>query len=45
MHAVLHKALEQAMKWGLVVRDVTDLVDPPSPGKPAPPTWNVEQAK
>lgn len=45
MHAVLHKALDQAMKWGLVVRNVTDLVDPPSPGKKAPVTWNVEQSK
>lgn len=36
MHAVLHKALDQAMKWGMVVRNVTDLVDPPSPAKQRP---------
>jgi integrase len=29
LHAVLHKALDQAMRWGLVVRNVSDLVDPP----------------
>lgn len=45
MHAVLHKALEQAMKWGLVVRNVCDLVDSPQPTKKAPTTWTVEQSK
>jgi integrase len=45
MHAVLHKSLDQAMKWGLVVRNVTDLVDPPSPAKKSPVTWTVEQSK
>lgn len=45
MHVVLHKALEQAMKWGLVIRNVTDLVDPPSPVKKTPTTWTVEQSK
>lgn len=45
MHAVLHKALEQAMKWGLVVRNVTDLVDSPQPAKKTPATWTVEQSK
>ena len=28
-HAVLHRALKQALKWGLVVRNVCDAVDPP----------------
>ena len=45
MHAVLHKAMEQAMKWGLVVRNVTDLVDPPAGGKKAIVTWTVEESK
>lgn len=45
MHAVLHKALEQAMKWGLVVRNVCDLVDSPKPANKAPATWTVEQSK
>ena len=45
MHAVLHRALEQAMKWGLVFRNVTDLVDPPSSKKPELVTWNVQEAK
>ncbi len=29
IHAVLHKALSQAEKWGLVVRNVADAVDAP----------------
>lgn len=29
IHAVLHTALEQAVKWGLVMRNVADLVDAP----------------
>lgn len=45
IHAVLHKALDQAMKWGMVVRNVTDLVDPPSPSKPKTATWTIQQAK
>jgi integrase len=29
LHRILHKALKQAMRWGLVARNVTELVDPP----------------
>ena len=29
-HTVLHKALEQAVKWNLMVRNVCDLVTPPT---------------
>lgn len=29
LHAVLHRALDQAMRWGLVVRNVCELVDAP----------------
>lgn len=29
MHGVLHKALDQALRWGMVGRNVTDLVQPP----------------
>jgi len=28
-HAVLHRALDRAAKWGLIVRNPADLVDPP----------------
>jgi integrase len=30
-HAALHRALEQAVRWDLVPRNVADLVDPPRP--------------
>jgi integrase len=29
LHAVLHRAFDQAVRWGLVVRNVCDLVDAP----------------
>jgi integrase len=32
IHAVLHKALEQAVRWNLVPRNVASLVDPPRAG-------------
>ena len=31
MHAVLHKALGQAVKWGILARNVADLVERPKP--------------
>lgn len=45
MHAILHKVLKQALRWDLVVRNVTDLVDPPRPKQTAPKVWNTEQVK
>ncbi len=45
VHTVLHKALDQAMKWDLVSQNVTDKVDPPSKGKPEHHTWNDEQVR
>lgn len=30
-HAIIHRALAQATRWGLVARNVADLVDPPRP--------------
>jgi integrase len=29
MYAIIHKALDQAMKWGIVYTNVSDLTDPP----------------
>ena len=45
MHAVLHKALEQAVRWGLVARNVLDLVDAPVVKRKAPAVWGVDQAR
>ncbi len=43
IHSIIHKSLEQAMRWGLVVRNVSDLVDPPSPVKRPPTVYTAEQ--
>jgi integrase len=29
LHAVIHRALKQALRWGLVARNVSEAVDPP----------------
>jgi integrase len=33
MHAVLHRALDQALHWGLIIGNPTELVAPPRPKK------------
>ena len=43
IHAILHKSLNQALRWGLVTRNVTDLVDTPKITRKVPPIWNAEQ--
>jgi integrase len=45
MHSIIHRALQQALKWGLVVRNAADLVDAPSPRRKPPMTWTIEQIK
>jgi integrase len=45
MHAILHKALEQAVRWSLVPRNVTDLVTPPSVKHPQPVVWSMDELK
>ncbi len=39
-HAVIHKALQTAVKWGLLYRNVADAVDAPEKGGTKRPTWN-----
>ena len=34
VHKTLHKALKQAVRWGLIPRNVTDAVDAPRPSEP-----------
>lgn len=45
IHSVIHKALNQATKWGLVARNVSDLVEKPSVKRKSPVTWDVVQVK
>ncbi len=44
MHTVLHLALENAVRWGLVPRNVCDLVDPPRPAPQEAQILTLEQA-
>lgn len=43
LHTLIHMALKQAMRWGLVVRNVADLVDKPSQKRKTPVVWNADQ--
>jgi len=45
IHSILHKTLDQALKWGLTTRNIADLVDPPRIQKKEPIIWTVDQAK
>lgn len=45
LHCIFHKALDQAMKWGLVFRNVTEAATPPSRPKPEYIVWNPEQVR
>ena len=44
-HAIIHKSLQQAMKWGLVSRNVADLAEPPTVKRKTPQTLTLEQIK
>ncbi len=39
-HAVIHKALDTALKWGLINRNVADAVDPPPKRRHEMETWD-----
>ena len=41
--SIIHKFLDQALKWGLVVRNVADLVDAPTPQRRNLTVWNKEE--
>jgi integrase len=43
VHNLLHRALEDAVRWGLVVRNVTSLVDPPRRDRREMQTWNTTE--
>ena len=45
VHFVLHRALDQAARWGLVVRNVTDLVDIPRIPRAEAPVLTVDQVR
>jgi integrase len=45
MHRVLHRAIDQAMKWGYVSRNVASLVTPPRPRRREMKILTVKEAK
>ena len=45
LHGILHKALSQAVRWGLVVRNVSDAVDAPRRVKRPPEILTEAQAR
>ncbi len=45
MHAVLRRALGQALKWGMVARNVATLVDPPRVERPEVQPLSPDQAR
>lgn len=44
-HGLLHRALDQAVKWQMVFRNVCDAVDAPRPQNPEMQTWSAEQVR
>ncbi|MCL6443602.1 MAG: site-specific integrase [Alicyclobacillus sp.] len=41
-HRLIHSALDRALKWGLVARNVADAVDPPHPERHEITVWTPE---
>lgn len=44
-HGILHRALDQAVKWRLIARNPVKDVDSPRPARPEMTTWTAEQAR
>jgi integrase len=44
-HAVLHRALDRAVRWNLVPRNVTEAVDPPREARIEYVTWDEKQVR
>jgi integrase len=45
IHAMLHKALKDAMRWGYLTRNVAEAVDPPDGLAPEMQVWTPEQLR
>ena len=43
IHALIHMTLQQALKWGLVSRNVSDLVDKPTNKRKPVSVWGIPQ--
>jgi integrase len=45
LHTQLHRALADAVRWDLLVRNPSDLVDPPKPVRRVLTTWTADQLR
>ncbi len=45
IHVTLHGALKQAVRWGIIDRNPTELIDPPRRAQPETQTWSLEDAR
>ena len=45
LHTQLHRALADAVRWDLLVRNPSDLVDPPKPARRVLTTWTADQLR
>lgn len=45
VHAILHRALKDAVRWGKIARNVADLADPPKQRPVEKETWNLSQVR
>lgn len=43
IHVLLHRVLKQALRWGMVSRNVTEMVHPPRRATPEIATWSSEE--
>ncbi len=43
IHSVVHRALDQAVRRGLLARNPAKMVDPPQPARPESRTWDARQ--
>ena len=45
VHTMLHKALNDAVRWGRVSKNAADLAEPPRPATPEMKVWDTEQLR
>jgi integrase len=44
-HNIIHEALNRAVKWGLVARNIADAVDPPKPDRVEMTVWSMDDIR
>jgi integrase len=45
VHAIIHRALRDAVKWGRLARNPADAADPPKASRPESITWTADQLR